>query len=153
MWTCGFAIILLKLYFSVVLQGLAGLPGNPGAPGEPGRPGRDGLPGPKVSPYCNPFASKSQCPVNMLDPIPKCLGYGQLWPLQPACSQNWAGSYMPDPTSCIQIGSVFPKKAQITICRTNPFPIWMAWSGFGQMYLARKQDGVQESSDLSLIHI
>ena len=68
MWTCGFAF-LLKLYFSVVLQGLAGLPGSPGAPGEPGRPGRDGFPGPKVSPYCNPFASKSQCPVSMLDPI------------------------------------------------------------------------------------
>ena len=36
--------------------------GSPGSPGEPGRPGRDGFPGPKVSPYCNPFASKSPVP-------------------------------------------------------------------------------------------
>ena len=36
----------------------------------------------------------------MPDPIRKRSGYGQLWPLRPACSQNRAGSYiiMPDPT-------------------------------------------------------
>ena len=26
----------------------------------------------------------------MLDLIQKCFGHGQLWPLQPVCSQNWA---------------------------------------------------------------
>ena len=31
----------------------------------------------------------------------------QLWPLQPACSQNRAGSYMLDPTSHIQISVQF----------------------------------------------
>ena len=31
-------------------------------------------------------------PVNMPDPIRKRFGYGQLWPLRPACSQNRAGS-------------------------------------------------------------
>jgi len=29
----------------------------------------------------------------MPDPIRKLLGYGQLWPLRPACGQNRAGSY------------------------------------------------------------
>ena len=31
--------------------------------------------------------------VNMMDPIRKRFGYGQLWPLRPVCSQNRAGSY------------------------------------------------------------
>ena len=30
-------------------------------------------------------------PMNLPDPIQKCLAYGQLWPLQPVCSQNQAG--------------------------------------------------------------
>ena len=34
-------------------------------------------------------------PVNMPDLIQKRFGYGQLWPLWPACSQNWAGSNFP----------------------------------------------------------
>ena len=38
----------------------------------------------------------------MPDPTRKRFGYGQLWPLRPACSQNQAGSYMPDPTSRIR---------------------------------------------------
>ena len=36
-------------------------------------------------------------PVNMPDPTRKRFGYDQLWPLRPACSQNRAGQYMPDP--------------------------------------------------------
>ena len=40
-------------------------------------------------------------PVNMLDPIWKCFGCGQLWPLRPACSKNRtrynAGSDFPHP--------------------------------------------------------
>ena len=40
-------------------------------------------------------------PVNMPDPIRKRFGYGQLWPLRPACSQNrarrYAGSDFPHP--------------------------------------------------------
>ena len=72
--------------------------------------------------------------------------YGQLWPLRPACSQNRAGSYMPDPTSCIRFGSVFSKKARIILRKTHPDLIWMAWSGSGQTDLVWKQAGVQESS-------
>ena len=33
----------------------------------------------------------------MPDPIRKCFGYGQLWPLPPSCSQNQAGSDFPHP--------------------------------------------------------
>ena len=40
----------------------------------------------------------------------------------------------------------FPKKAWIILCKTDPDPIWMAWSGFGQTRLVWKQAGVQESS-------
>ena len=53
---------------------------------------------------------------------------------------------MPDPTSRIRFCSVFPKKAWIIFYRTDPDPIWMAWSGFGQTHLVWKQAGVQESS-------
>ena len=63
----------------------------------------------------------------------------------PACSKNWAGSNMPDLTSCIWFSSVFPKKAWIILCKTNLDLIWMAWSGFGQMHLVWKQAGVNES--------
>ena len=31
-------------------------------------------------------------------------------------------------------------------CKTDPDPIWMAWSGFGQTHLVQKQAGVEESS-------
>ena len=68
-------------------------------------------------------------PVNILDPIQKCFGYSQLWP---ACSQNRAGSYMPDLTSCTRFGSVFPKKTWTILCKTDPDPIRMAWSGLGR---------------------
>ena len=85
-------------------------------------------------------------PVNMPDPIRKRFGYGQLWPLRPACSQNRAGSYMRDPTSRMRFGPVLPKKAWIILCRTGPDPIWMAWTGFDQTHLVRKEVGVEESS-------
>ena len=55
---------------------------------------------------------------------------------------------MPYLTSRIQFGSVFPKKAWIIVCKTDPDPIWMAWSGFGQMRLVLKRAGMQESSGL-----
>ena len=55
---------------------------------------------------------------------------------------------MPYLTSCIQSGSVFPQKAWIIVCKTDPDPIWMAWSGFEHMHLVLKQAGVQESSGL-----
>ena len=67
----------------------------------------------------------------MPDPIRNRFGYGQLWPLRPACSQNRPGSYMPDPTSRIRFSSVFSKKARIILRKTDPDHIWMAWSGFG----------------------
>ena len=69
----------------------------------------------------------------MPDPIRKRFGYGQLWPLRPACSQNQAGWYMPDLTSRIRFSSVFPKKTRIMLRKTDPDPIWMAWSGLGQI--------------------
>ena len=53
---------------------------------------------------------------------------------------------MPDPTSCIRFGSVLPNKACIILCKTDPEPIWMACSGFGQTHLVWKQAGVQEPS-------
>ena len=46
-------------------------------------------------------------PVNMPDPIRKRFGYGQLWPLRPACSQNQAGSYMSGSTSRIRFRLLF----------------------------------------------
>ena len=85
-------------------------------------------------------------PVNMPDPTRKRFGYGQLWPLRPACSQNRTGSYRPNPTSCVRFSSVFPKKAWVILCKTDPDPIWTALSRFGHMHLIWKQAGVLESS-------
>ena len=55
----------------------------------------------------------------MPDPIRKRFSYGQLWPLRPACSHGQAGliAYMPE-------------HAWFILCKTDPDPIWMAWSGF-----------------------
>ena len=39
----------------------------------------------------------------------------------------------------------FPKKAWTILRKTDPGPIWMVWSGFGQTLPVRKQAGVQES--------
>ena len=65
-------------------------------------------------------------------------GYNQLWP---ASIQNQAGLYMPDPTSLIQFGSIFSKKAWMILCKTDLDPVWMAWSGFGQTHLVWKHTG------------
>ena len=51
----------------------------------------------------------------MPDPIRRRFGYGQLWPLRPAYSQDRAGSYMPDPISRIRFDSVLPQKAWIKL--------------------------------------
>ena len=67
--------------------------------------------------------------VNMPDPIRKRFGYGQLWPLRPACSQNRTGSYMPDPTCRILFSSVSPKKAWVILCKTDWIP--SGWPGQG----------------------
>ena len=85
--------------------------------------------------------------INMPDPIRKRFGYGQLRPLRPACSQNQAGSNMPNPTFRIKFGCVFPKNAEIMLCKTGQDPIWMAWSGFGKTHLVQKHAAgdVQES--------
>ena len=40
----------------------------------------------------------------------------------------------------------FSKKARIILCKTDPDPIWTAWSGFGQTHLVWKQASLQESS-------
>ena len=100
-------------------------------------------------------------PVSMPDPIRKRFGYGQLCPLRPACSQNRAVSYntgsdFPHPfqflfffffffffffLSFVFFFSFFffffsslfsSKKAWIVLCKTDPDPIWVAWSGSGQ---------------------
>ena len=85
-------------------------------------------------------------PVNMPDLIQKRFGYSQILPLQPACSQNRTGSYMPGLTSCIWLDSVLPKKAWTSdLCKTGLDPIWMVWSRFGQTDLAWKQAGMLES--------
>ena len=42
--------------------------------------------------------------------------------------------------------SIFPKKAWIILCKTDPDPIWMACSRFDQTHLVWKLAGVQESS-------
>ena len=55
---------------------------------------------------------------------------------------------MLDPTSCIQFSSIFWKKAWIILCKTDPDPIWMAWSEFSLTHLVWKQAGVQESLGL-----
>ena len=87
-------------------------------------------------------------PVNMPDPIRKLLGYGQLWPLRPACGQNRAGSYN-------YASSDFPHPIQFRfskegmdhlLCNTDSDLIWMACLGFGQTRLVWKQAGEQESS-------
>ena len=57
----------------------------------------------------------------------------------------YARSDFPHPFQ-FSFSSVFPKKARIRLCKTDPDPIWMAWSGFGQTHLVWKQAGVQESS-------
>ena len=57
--------------------------------------------------------------------------------------------YITDLTSHIQCGSVLPKKALIILCQTNLDPIWMAWSGFGQMHLVWKQTSVQSGQALA----
>ena len=74
-------------------------------------------------------------PVNMTDPIWKCFGYGQLWPLWPACSQNWARSYMLDLTACIQFGSIFPKKAPDRTVQDRPRSD-LDLSGFFGLYVS-----------------
>ena len=51
---------------------------------------------------------------------------------------------MSDPTSRTRFSSVFPKMAWVISCKTDLDPIWMAWSGFGQTHLGRKQAGVQK---------
>ena len=68
----------------------------------------------------------------MPDPIRKHFGYGQLWPLWPACSQDWAGSYLPDLTSHILFSSVFPKETWIILYKADPDLIWMACQGLAK---------------------
>ena len=72
---------------------------------------------------------------------------GQLWPLRPARSQNRPGSYICQIRLPASVSvPFFPKKAWLTVCKTDPDPIWMAWSGSGQTQLFWKQAGVQESA-------
>ena len=79
----------------------------------------------------------------MQDPIRKRFGYGQLLPLRPACSRNRAFPHL--------IRSRSYEEDPDHICKTGPDPISMAWSGFGQTHLVRKQAGVQESSGPILV--
>ena len=65
----------------------------------------------------------------MPDPIRKHFGYNQLRPLRPACSQNRAGSYMPDPTSCIQFGFVSFLQSEPGSYCAKPVRIRSGWPG------------------------
>ena len=56
----------------------------------------------------------------MPDPIRKRFGYGELWPLQPACSQNRAKSCVPDPTSRILFSSFFFKEGMGHTMQNRP---------------------------------
>ena len=67
----------------------------------------------------------------MPDSIRKRFCYGQLWPLRPACSQNQAGSYMPDPTSCIRFSSVFFFQRRHGSYCAKPTWIRSGWPGQG----------------------
>ena len=98
-------------------------------------------PPPRVTDRLNGQCATS---VNMLVPIQKQLGYGHYG--QRAARFGPDSIIMPDLTSHICFSSIFPKKAWIILCKTDPDPIWMAWPGFGQMHLVWKQAGVQESS-------
>ena len=95
-------------------------------------------------------AAISTNPVNVPDPIRKRFGYGQSRPVMAVTASVQPESarivYMPDPTSRLRFSSVFPKKAWLIVCETDPGLIWMAWSGFGQTQLFWKQAGVQESA-------
>ena len=60
-------------------------------------------------------------PENMPDPIRKRFGYGQLWPLRPACSQNRPWSYK----FCqirlrASVSVIFSKKAMYHIVQNRP---------------------------------
>ena len=55
-------------------------------------------------------------------------------------------SCMLHPTSHVRFGPILAQKARFIMCKTDPNPIWMSWSGFGQTHLVRKQASVQESS-------
>ena len=48
-------------------------------------------------------------------------------------------SCVSDPTFRIRFVSVLPKIARIILCKTDPGPIWMAWSGSGRTDPVRKQ--------------
>ena len=66
--------------------------------------------------------------------------------VQPESSRIvYVGSDFPHPFQ-LRFSFVFPKKAWIVLCQTDPNPICMALSWFGQRRLVWKQAGVQESS-------
>ena len=94
----------------------------------------------------------------MSDPIQKHFGYGQLWPLRPACNQNRAGSYLPDVFASDSVSFFFFffllffffflllflfffKEGMHHIVRTDLYPVWMAWSVFGETDMVWKQAG------------
>ena len=74
----------------------------------------------------------------MPDPTRKRFSYGQMQPESGRIVYVWS-----DFPHQIQF-RFFPKKAWIISCKTDPDPIWMAWSEFGQTHLGRKQAGVQK---------
>ena len=94
------------------------------------------------------FNAESGRSMNMPDLFRKRFGYGQLWPLRPACSQNRAGSYMPDPTFRIRFSSVFPKKAWVILRKNRPGSDLggLAWSLFGQNASGLEASGCAEIS-------
>ena len=75
----------------------------------------------------------------MPDPIRKRFGYGQLWPLRPACSHNRAESCMPDPTSRILFSSVpyYAKPTRIRSDLDGLARVWLHSSGLKASWHAR----------------
>ena len=72
------------------------------------------------------YRSLPNChPVNMPDPIRKRFGYGQLWPLRPACSQNRPASVLVPFFVCL-----FFQRRSGSYC-AKPTHIRSGWPGFG----------------------
>ena len=66
------------------------------------------------------WAGTGPVSVNMPDPIWKRFGYGQLWSLQPMCSQNQARSNMPDPDFLHPFQFCFSKDGMDDVAQNQP---------------------------------
>ena len=79
----------------------------------------------------------------MLNSIRKHFGYGQLWPLRPACQNRARSDFLH------LIWFRFSKEDLDILCKTKPAPIGIARSGFGQVHLVQEQASVQQPGPVS----